>query len=58
MGIPKKIYRYRVEYVRHGKWVPAVHTDNEDRDTFAFVANADGYRVLCDGEDITHRYRK
>ena len=60
MNIPKKVYKYRVEYIKRGQWVPAVQTDIEDTDTFGFVANADErqYRVLCDGVDVTERYRK
>ena len=57
MSIPKKTYRYRVEYIKRGRWVPAVHTDHEDQAMFEFAANAEGYRVLCDGEDVTYKYK-
>ena len=52
--------QYRVEYIKRGRWVPAVHTDYEDQATFEFVANAEGrqYRVLCDGVDITSKHIK
>jgi hypothetical protein len=59
MSFPKKVYRYRVEYIKRGQWVPVLHTDYEDPDTFGFVANSDErqYRILCDGADVTERYK-
>ena len=60
MNSQKKQYKYRVEGIRRGKWVCLCHTDIEDKDTFRFVANAEEYqyRVLCDGEDVTYKYKK
>ena len=59
MSISKKTYRYMVEYMRRGKWVPVLQTDHEDADTFGLVANAEEYRyrILCDGADVTAKYR-
>ena len=59
MSLPTKQYKYRVEYVRRGKWVPVLQTDIEDADTFGLVAKAEDYqyRVLCDGEDVTEIYK-
>ena len=60
MSIPKKKYRYMVEYIRRGKWTPVLHTDHEDTVTFGMVANAEEYqyRILLDGEDVTAQYKK
>jgi len=60
MSIPKKKYRYMVEYIRRGKWTPVLHTDHEDIATFGMVANAEEYqyRILLDGEDVTAQYKK
>lgn len=60
MSLPKKTYRYRVEYIKRGKWVTILQTDMEDADTFGFVAGAEEnlYRVLCDGADVTANYKK
>jgi hypothetical protein len=60
MNSSKKIYRYRVERVKRGKWVPMLQTDMEDKDAFGLVANAEEYqyRILCDGADVTDRYKK
>jgi len=57
--IAQKQYRYRVEYIKRGKWVPVLQTDHEDADTFGLVANAEEYqyRILCDGEDVTANYK-
>jgi hypothetical protein len=59
MSIPKKTYRYRVEYTKRGQWIPVLQTDHEDAVTFGFVANANErqYRILCDGADVTESYR-
>jgi hypothetical protein len=59
MSIPKKKYRYMVEYIKRGKWVPVLQTDHEDIDSFEMVANAEEYqyRILLDGEDVTARYK-
>jgi len=60
MNLPKKIYKYKVEYIKRGKWVPVLQTDIEDKDTFGLVAKAEEYqyRILCDGEDVTETYKK
>ena len=60
MNTSKKLYRYVVECVKRGQWVPVCHTDHEDKSTFELVANAEEYqyRILCDGEDITYKYKK
>jgi len=60
MNAVKKIYRYKVEYIKRGKWVPVLQTDIEDKDTFGLVAKAVEYqyRILCDGVDVTHKYKK
>jgi hypothetical protein len=59
MSLSQKTYRYRVDCVKRGKWVPVLQSDLEDRDTFGFVANADEcqYRILCDGADVTESYK-
>ena len=59
MSILKKVYGYRVEYIKRGQWVPVVQTDIEETDAFRFVANSDErqYRILCGGADVTARYR-
>ena len=59
MNLTGKQYRYRVEYVKRGKWVPVLQTDIEDKDTFGFIANTEDYqyRILCDGVDVTSRYK-
>jgi hypothetical protein len=60
MNTPNEMYKYVVESMKHGKWVPVCHTDFEDTDTFVLVANAEEYRyrILLDGVDITERYKK
>ena len=60
MSFPQKQYRYRVEYIKRGKWVPVLQTDIEDADTFALVAKAEEYqyRILRDGEDVTEIYKR
>lgn len=60
MNSQKKQYKYRVDYFKLGKWVPMLQTDHEDKMNFGFVANAEEYqyRVLCDGEDVTYKYKK
>jgi len=60
VNYPKIVYKYRVEYMKEGKWTAAVETDLEDIRTFELVANAEEYqyRVLCHGEDVTHLYKK
>ena len=57
--IAQKTYRYRVEYIKRGKWVPVLQTDHEDTDTFGLIANAEEYqyRILCDGVDVTEKYK-
>ena len=52
-------YRYRVECVKRGQWMPVLQTDMEDADTFGLVANVEEYRyrILCDGVDVTARYK-
>ena len=52
--------KYKVEYVKRGKWVTVLQSDMEDKDTFALVANTEEYqyRILCDGADVTHLYKK
>ena len=59
MNALQKTYRYRVEYIKRGKWVPVLQTAHEDADTFRLIANAEEYRyrILCDGADVTGRYR-
>jgi len=59
MSVSQKQYRYRIEYVKRGKWVPVLQTDHEDIDTFGLVANAVEYqyRILCDGKDVTRNYK-
>ena len=56
----KKKYKYIVECVKHGKWVPLLQTDCEDKDTFGHIANSVEYqyRILRDGEDVTREYKK
>jgi hypothetical protein len=57
---PERVYKYRVERVKHGKWIPLMQTDIEDADTFGLIANAEEYqyRILRDSEDVTHLYKK
>ena len=52
--------KYRVEYIKRGKWIPVLRTDIDDKDTFTLVANTDEcqYRILCDGVDVTEHYKK
>lgn len=59
MNTPQKMYRYVVECVKRGKWVPVCHTDFEDIGTFGMVANAVEfqYRILFDGVDVTAKYK-
>lgn len=60
MSLSMKTYRYRVEYIKRGKWVSVLQSDMEDTDTFRLVANSEEYqyRILCDGADVTENYKK
>ena len=44
MNLQKKLYRYMVECIKHGKWVPVCHTDFEDIGTFGLVTNVEEYQ--------------
>ena len=59
MDAIKKKYKYRVERIKGGKWVPMLQTDCEDKDTFGHIANSVEYqyRILRDGEDVTQEYK-
>lgn len=60
MSLSQKTYRYRVEYIKRGVWVPVLQTDIEDKDTFELVSNTPEYqyRILCDGVDVTQYYKR
>lgn len=60
MSFPHKTYKYRVEYIKRGRWVPVLQTDFEERDTFEMIAGATEYeyRILRDGIDVTEEYKR
>lgn len=51
-----KQYYYTVERLQGNEWVVVCQTDFDDVEQFKLIAQTVGYRILYNGNDITHKY--
>jgi hypothetical protein len=58
MDVLEKQMNYQVIRVEQGSNVVLMQCDFEDKEQFKLVAQNLQYKILCDGKDVTNRYRK